>query len=265
MAKRLLTCSFGAVVVLGLTLMPASAQQDPNLTRRQASTDVPAPPDAFGTTQQDLWIAAPKFTGKGTSGGGDLSFTANHYYTNPGSPTPQTFWAQIDVPSGAFIETVMCEVDDPSVANNVQIRYRVSIHNTSTNAPGPDVVLDATSTGATGFQQPSILVSVQSQAAFVRYTNGTSHNLYYVGADIASDTRLRGCRVRWNRMVSPAPGTATFADVPVGSPLHQFVEALFAAGISGGCGGGNYCPDQPVTRGQMAVFLSAALGLHWPF
>jgi hypothetical protein len=24
-----------------------------------------------------------------------------------------------------------------------------------------------------------------------------------------------------------------------------------------------YCPDNPVTRGQMAVFLATALGLHW--
>jgi hypothetical protein len=40
-------------------------------------------------------------------------------------------------------------------------------------------------------------------------------------------------------------------------------EALLAAGITGGCGGGAYCPDSPVTRGQMAVFLSRALGLHF--
>jgi S-layer homology domain len=64
--------------------------------------------------------------------------------------------------------------------------------------------------------------------------------------------------------VSPAPATATFADVPVGDPFHRFVEALVAAGITAGCGGGNYCPNAPITRGQMAVFLAAALGLHWP-
>jgi hypothetical protein len=34
-----------------------------------------------------------------------------------------------------------------------------------------------------------------------------------------------------------------------------WVEALSAAGITGGCGGGNYCPTNPVTRQQMAVFL----------
>ena len=71
-------------------------------------------------------------------------------------------------------------------------------------------------------------------------------------------------RDEWRRQVSPAPGTATFpADVPVGSPLHRFVEALAATGITGGCGPNSYCPDTAVTRGQMAVFLSVALGLNW--
>ena len=31
-----------------------------------------------------------------------------------------------------------------------------------------------------------------------------------------------------------------------------------AEGITGGCGGGDYCPDNPVTRAQMAVFLLKA-------
>lgn len=35
-------------------------------------------------------------------------------------------------------------------------------------------------------------------------------------------------------------------------------EQLFHDGVTGGCGGGNYCPTAPVTRAQMAVFLSKA-------
>jgi hypothetical protein len=70
--------------------------------------------------------------------------------------------------------------------------------------------------------------------------------------------------VWWKRTVSPAPATATFSDVPPSSPQFKFVEALHAAGITAGCGGGNYCPNDPVTRGQMAVFIATALGLHWP-
>jgi hypothetical protein len=70
--------------------------------------------------------------------------------------------------------------------------------------------------------------------------------------------------VWWRRTVSPAPGTPTFNDVPLNHPFFQYIEALRASGITGGCGFGNYCPENNVTRGQMAVFLAKALGLHWP-
>ena len=53
--------------------------------------------------------------------------------------------------------------------------------------------------------------------------------------------------------------------MPTSHPFFQYIEALKASGITGGCGGGNYCPGSALTRGQMAVFLSNALGLHWPF
>ncbi len=70
--------------------------------------------------------------------------------------------------------------------------------------------------------------------------------------------------VWWRRVVSPPPGSPTFNDVPGDHPFYQYVEALAASGITAGCGNGNYCPNNPVTRGQMAVFLAKALGLHWP-
>ena len=70
--------------------------------------------------------------------------------------------------------------------------------------------------------------------------------------------------VRWHRTVSPPPAAATFNDVPTTHPFFQFIEAIHAAGLSAGCGGGNFCPDQAITRRQEAVFLAKALGLHWP-
>jgi hypothetical protein len=69
--------------------------------------------------------------------------------------------------------------------------------------------------------------------------------------------------VAYRLQVSPAPATATFGDVPKSHPFFRYVEALTAAGITGGCGGGNFCPDAPLTRGQMAVFMAKALGLQW--
>ncbi len=77
--------------------------------------------------------------------------------------------------------------------------------------------------------------------------------------------RLRGARILDRRQVTPAPSSATFLDVPTSHPYFQFVEALAASGITAGCGTGILNrPDSPLTRGQMAVFLAKALGLHWP-
>jgi hypothetical protein len=61
--------------------------------------------------------------------------------------------------------------------------------------------------------------------------------------------------------VPPVPALQRFLDVLPGNPFYAFVDELAARGITLGCGGGNYCPTQTVTRGQMAVFLVRAFGL----
>ena len=67
--------------------------------------------------------------------------------------------------------------------------------------------------------------------------------------------------VWWRLTVSEPPSTPTFGDVPTSHPYYQFIEALAKSGITGGCGSGtNFCPDAPLTRGQMATFLAKALG-----
>jgi hypothetical protein len=58
---------------------------------------------------------------------------------------------------------------------------------------------------------------------------------------------------------APPPATgAVFADVAPGDFAAAWIEALAAAGITDGCGGGDYCPAAPVSRAQMAVFLLKA-------
>jgi hypothetical protein len=47
----------------------------------------------------------------------------------------------------------------------------------------------------------------------------------------------------------------SFPDVPTSHQFYAFIENLFHNGVTGGCGGGIFCPGDPVTRGQMAVFL----------
>jgi hypothetical protein len=55
------------------------------------------------------------------------------------------------------------------------------------------------------------------------------------------------------------PGAEMFNDVPASSPFCPFIEELARRGITGGCGGGKYCPGDPVTRQQMAVFIVGAM------
>jgi len=47
-----------------------------------------------------------------------------------------------------------------------------------------------------------------------------------------------------------------------GGSVHEAaINSLAAAGITTGCGGGRFCPDANVSRGEMATFLVRALGL----
>jgi len=86
------------------------------------------------------------------------------------------------------------------------------------------------------------------------------------GAPTDGSVNFSSVEVWWFTKVSPAPAAASFLDVPTSNPFFQYVEALKASGITGGCGdGSNFCPDQPVLRKQMAVFLAKALGLAYPY
>jgi hypothetical protein len=55
---------------------------------------------------------------------------------------------------------------------------------------------------------------------------------------------------------------AHFGDVPNSHPFHSDIAAISDAGVTSGCGGGNFCPDREITRAEMAAFLNrlGALG-----
>ena len=59
---------------------------------------------------------------------------------------------------------------------------------------------------------------------------------------------------------TPPAATGLFADVPAGYWAATWIEALYADGVTGGCAANplRYCPEEPVTRAQMAVFLLRA-------
>ncbi len=71
------------------------------------------------------------------------------------------------------------------------------------------------------------------------------------GARSCSGPRTGGTTSR------PPPPARVFADVPASHPFAAWIEQLAREGITAGCGTNpaRYCPEAPLTRGQIAVFL----------
>jgi hypothetical protein len=61
---------------------------------------------------------------------------------------------------------------------------------------------------------------------------------------------------------TPPACAGLFPDVPCSSPFAPWIEQLFSESITGGCGGGNYCPGLSANRGQMATFVTKTFHLQ---
>jgi hypothetical protein len=59
-----------------------------------------------------------------------------------------------------------------------------------------------------------------------------------------------------------APCEGIFNDVVSSNPFCSHIEALYNAGVISGCISSAFCPQNTVTRGQIAKFLSNAFGLQ---
>jgi len=79
----------------------------------------------------------------------------------------------------------------------------------------------------------------------------------------AAVTRAEMATFLGRALALPASSIDRFTDDD--TSIHQpSINAIAAAGITVGCGGANYCPAAPVTREEMASFLSRALQLPQP-
>ena len=58
--------------------------------------------------------------------------------------------------------------------------------------------------------------------------------------------------------------TVTFNDVTPANPYYADICDIATRGITIGCATGVYCPDSPVTRAQMAIFIERSLGIFNP-
>ena len=177
--------------------------------------------------------------------------TQYRYLTSAGS-----LFAGLHVPNGAAIDYIELDACDSSATNQVSgglLRSAAGVTDTL-------VFVGTGGTAADGCSRWRADLAAPETADTQTY----DYTVFAANTSFDGSTTVGAVRVYYHLQVSPAPGAATFGDVPTGHPFFQFVEALAASGITAGCGNGNFCPDAPLTRGQMAVFLSKALGLHWP-
>lgn len=188
----------------------------------------------------------------------DTSFSTGYGWR--GSGTPDFMWAPLQVESGLRVRQIELEAchDNTSPSNLFVILYRCEVFTNDCEFLTDHQVFALQNGGCTlrsVFPDPGETIDNRDFTYYVFAHDG-------LGTDT---TRFRSVRLYLQRQVSPAPTTATFGDVPTGHPFFRHIEALAASEVTGGCGDGNYCPEAPLTRGQMAVFLAKALGLHWSF
>ncbi len=90
-------------------------------------------------------------------------------------------------------------------------------------------------------------------------TAGVGGGLYGVNDDtLRQQMAVFLLKAKHGLCYTPPPCIGVFADVPCSSNFAPWIEAMAAEGITGGCGGGDFCPQNPVRRDQMAVFLLKA-------
>jgi hypothetical protein len=179
--------------------------------------------------------------------------------------TPVSRWlaAPLALPSGVLIDRVVLSSCSEHAGDLLLTLFDNGVGGGGSGGGTP--VASVTSVGGCG------MASAWPPAPGYLYERNDRHPLYLVlywaGDSFDGSTRFNSIQVDYHRTVSPNPSTSHFQDVPVAHPFHRYVEALWDAGITGGCNPSPplFCPDEPLTRGQMAVYLSVALGLHWLF
>jgi hypothetical protein len=220
-----------------------------------AAAETPRRP-AWGT--QDLVLTHVAFT--------DFTpVTCTFGFTTPG---PGLAWgiysncangeavAVAHLPSGALLAYLELDFEDTNPDEGVLLvlqdcRYQ-----------GDDcrILKVLSSSGAPGIDHASADLT---DLAYTMDNNARELVLVVVTGAGDATTILHGAYVGYRLQISPAPATPTFGDVPAAHLYFRAIEALAASGITAGCGSGNFCPNQNVTRGEMAAFFARALGLRF--
>ncbi len=220
-------------------------------------------PEQFGIQCcQVLQIPASAF--QPVSSGEVWTYDANGYiYPAAFGTNFYDLWAPVQLPSGSLVSFLDIYYGDTDPINDIGAELWEF---TGILVPGAASIATAYSSGSNGF---GLTTSVPFSYTVNNYGGNSSGGqlsvFIYTSGNAGNTREFKSVSLYWARQVSPAPATQTFNDVAPADFGYQYIEALAASGITGGCGGGSYCPNGTLTRAQMAVFLSKALGLYWPY
>ncbi len=169
-------------------------------------------------------------------------------------------------------DTPYADTDTPTTLAGRAGTY--SIHEQITNGPNPSVTIPFSSMSCTSRCGLGLSRYVRVQLTGANYLSlaevqvfGTT--AFHVDAPI---TRSQAAMAIANRFAWSLKDRSTranpasqppymFADMPQSDPGLASAEWMLATGLTGGCGGNNFCPTQQLTREQAAVFLVKGLQL----
>src|SRR5208283_4138058 len=112
-----------------------------------------------------------------------------------------------------------------------------------------------TITPASGYSIATVTVDGASAGAVSSYTFSNVTANHTISATFVPPTNT----LATTPATTPSGSTTTFADVPAGYWAYPYIEAIYAAKITVGCGNGDFCPSEDVTRDQMAAFIIRSL------
>lgn len=193
----------------------------------------------------------------------DLNFSSSAFSRYPTNANGSGIFVAVpQLPSGALVSGVEFDWCDTSGGSDLQFDVLSSGYTGET--------IESLGSGSSSGSLGCSFTTITLGSPFTINNNGTQFVLQATVPTHDGTTSISGAVVRYVLQVSPAPATPSFNDVPTNDQGYQYIQALLASGITGGCGANPpypppvYCPDSFVTRRQMAIFIAKALGLQWP-
>ena len=224
------------------------------LLRAQQPAGTPRP-NAYGTQNWAVYrIGAAEFTPFDSA-------TTYGSYSNVVYSTVQNgvFHASAHIPTGALLTYFVLDYCDNVNGSTVIAWLRSTAHNDYADGTLVSTLVSTTQVACTS--------AYEDLTAKAYTVNQNKYDLLVEvetkGGNLASS--FSGVSIYYQLQVSPPPVSPTFADVPANHPFYKFIEALASSGITKGCGAGPlvFCPNQPITRGEVATWLARGLGLDW--